>query len=54
MEQFTTNDLGWKTGTNLLNTNWTVIPNLPVPTNGGYTNTFNRTNTMQFFRFDQN
>jgi len=54
MEQFTTNDLGLETGTNLLNTNWMVIPSLPVLTNGSYTYTFNRTNQAQFFRFYQN
>jgi hypothetical protein len=43
--------LGLETITNLLNTNWTLLAQSPVLTNGNYTYTFNPTNPARFFRF---
>jgi hypothetical protein len=49
------NFLGVETITNLnkklIQTNWTLVAQVPVLTNGNYTYTFNPTNLMQFFRF---
>jgi len=49
--QATPEFLGLETSTNLISTNWTLIPQMPVLTNGNYTFTFDPTNPAQFFRF---
>jgi hypothetical protein len=49
--QATPDFLGLETSTNLISTNWTLISQTPVLTNGNYTFTFVPTNPAQFFRF---
>ncbi len=53
--QFTTNDLRLATTTNLLvnTTNWTVLSQTPVLTNGSYTYKFGPTNQARFFRLQK-
>ncbi|HEY5042053.1 MAG TPA: SBBP repeat-containing protein [Verrucomicrobiae bacterium] len=49
--QATPEFLTLETSTNLVSTNWTLISQVPVLTNGNYTLTFDPTNPAQFFRF---
>jgi len=49
--QATPDYIGLETSTNLPGTNWTLIAQEPVLTNGNYTYTFNPTNPARFFRF---